>query len=799
MYSDSEFRAALLRISMIRELLTFCVIAKGYRVPPYLSQSFALTEYAEEMIRHMTRRRIPYNEARLICLLELAWTDLLIDVQATDQRELECAIDKQIREQSIYFPFIFGRDLYDRAFEALDIKDGSYRLNLQESLKLLNGTPQGVFQVHNIVTGPFGLMESEEIRYFPPTRDVPLAHCSDVNCRKVHFVYLATSDSAPINKYRRVAVDILKRESDNPSAWGAFLGSLFNEEMKPSQDNLGDPLIPVLGDCFTHLELRNISQWLLDQTQGRLRKTCSKHDMRGRAEDITERLNRSQLMQLCLTVSNRDIGLAIDALVHDGIISVPATEIREPRINVISYGRYNLMAQVGSKGVRTISRSMRLAPLRLRRLIENMYDLSSPQDRQELEWQLRNEESGTLEAKLDSYLATHSPTVIVQTLVLARRSNALTACEFLGLRIEMANDVDFVSHIMWKLGFTSPIGGDSTKDFWRLHEELDRIVRLGASSPTITIAEQLRGVAANYFVALENLLSDSLSFVTWALTSDHIASKRPYIYLAEEDRRVSFGKLDEIAKRFGDHILEYNERTSLFALCRGFQLLSRELEEMLAREASYLRPSASLPRWMKEQDLQRFPFLHTVPFLDLTVSSQENIVNSLQHISKSLVANDVANARNSWLHGGRDAADFSQMRSTLDVIRSTVQTIEDVGFSRVFYTSTTHTTDVYGRSVIEFESPRGFEHSLSAPSPYDWLRMPSAGTLHVMKIARFAEPACVLRFRSRSSSAYVDLWSDFPKRHPSSQRANQGLDQNSNDSDSWAFPGDENPTGQAIA
>jgi hypothetical protein len=771
-----EEQRNILRLMILSEILGYCLIAKDYKPSTHLNNQIKLTEYGHEKVQAFARKRIPIPEARAISFLEFSWIDLLIDHKATDAKLVQEAISKQIKDRSIYYPFIFGRELYDRAYDRLE--PDKLELDLSDTLEFLEGTPQGVFQMHEYVTGPFGLLNSAELRFYQPQRYANLLHCSDTSCHMIHRVHFSTASEAPINKHRIEASRVLQRESEIPSAWASFLSDVFSELTHPARDNTSEPLIPMLGDCLTDAETRALTEWLLDNTNGSLRDVCSNLELRGRASEITTDMGRAELMQLCLTMSDRDIMQGVDTLVHQGTISVPSSEIRQPPINNDSaFGTFRMSAELGSHGLRTRSERMNLAPLRLRSLIEQMYRLSDVGDREELEWQLRAATGDTLEARLENYLLDQSPRSVVQSLVLARKSNAVAACEILRLREGATESEDFISLILWKLGFASPNEGDPHVDFWRLHHEMEKMARLGPGRPLSPSVEEFRGVAANYFVALESALDDALAFTVWALSHDHFTDRRPFVFTPDHQREASYRWLQSAVAHTGDTELKYGEINSLYALCRGFQCLGTELQRLTAERETHRRPAKNVPDWVDQQTLQRFPFRHSIPFLDLTDDSREMLLRSLHEISRLLISDRIYDARNNWLHGGRKDLDFGNVRASLSAIRDAVQLIEDCGFSRTTFATATRRSDGYGRSVTTLRNPRGVTLEVHDPSPFLWLGMPHVGSgVHVMTAACFSAPSDFLRFRSEVMSPFTEMWADYPRRKPQSQKVGHALD-----------------------
>lgn len=775
-YPDEEEQKTIFRLMILSELLSFCLIAREYKPSTNLNNQIKLTSHGQDKVQAFAKKRIPIPEARAICFLEFSWIDLLVDHKATDPQAVQKEIGKQIKDRAIIFPFIFGRELYDKAYEELDPE--KRELDVADTMDFLSGTPQGVFQMHEYVTGPFGLLSSEEIRFYQPQRSANLIHCSDKSCHDLHAVYFSTATEAPINKHRTEAARVLAKESEIPSAWASFLSEVYSKLSNPARENMGETLIPILGDCLTEPEVKELTKWLLDNTRGSLRETCSDLSLRGSAAEIVESMDRAQLMQLCLTMSDRNLMQGIDTLVHQGVIRVPSSEIRVPPINADStFGRFRLMAELGCRGIRTRSGRMNLAPLRLRSLIERMYRLSDVVDREELEWQLRDVDGENLEARLEKYLLDCSPESVVRSLVLARKSNAVAACEILHLREGAAESKDFIPLILWKLGFGSPNEADPHADFWRLHEEMERMARMGPGRPLSPSVEEFRGAAANYFVHLESALDDAIGFTIWALVHDHVTDGRPFIYEPDRQRDRSYRWLQSAIERSGDKDLAYGEKNTLYALCRGFQCLSSELKRIAAERDTYKRESDHLPKWVEHQTLQRFPFSHVVPFLDLTDDSREMILRNLQEISRMLVSERIYDARNSWLHGGKQDLDFGNVRATLSAIRDAVQLVEDCGFLRTNFAIDSRRSDGHGRRVTTVRNPRGVTLNFHEPSPYSWLGLPSVnGGVHVITAACFSAPSNFLRFRSEVSSPFTEMWSDYPRRKPQSQKVGHALD-----------------------
>jgi hypothetical protein len=177
-----------------------------------------------------------------------------------------------------------------------------------------------------------------------------------------------------------------------------------------------------------------------------------------------------------------------------------------------------------------------------------MYRLDDEGDRSELEWQLRHEEAGPLDARLEQHLRKRSPRETVSSLLLARRSNFVVASTSLSLAEDaLANDEDRINSVMWKLGFSVEDMLDPHRDFWRLQGKMVQVARQNPINSGVVDAEEIRRYVLEYFVRLEALLKDAILFTTWALTNDHFASNRSFVYRPSVDEGFSLDVLRQAA------------------------------------------------------------------------------------------------------------------------------------------------------------------------------------------------------------------------------------------------------------
>ena len=127
----------------------------------------------------------------------------LIDTSTSDFNKVVNQFSLDIRARRILLAHRFGRDLYDK-FNDMATGESTQFLESPEVEALLAGTEQGVYQVGALVTGPLGLLESQEQRFLPPSLVLPLWHCSDTGCSALHNVELRGSECPAVSAYKRI-------------------------------------------------------------------------------------------------------------------------------------------------------------------------------------------------------------------------------------------------------------------------------------------------------------------------------------------------------------------------------------------------------------------------------------------------------------------------------------------------------------------------------------------------------------------------------------------------------------------
>jgi len=669
----------------------------------------------------------------------------------------------QILNRDIMFPFTLGRELYDRAADLFE--EERRQLTYEETLNLLDPLPQGVFQVGNLVTGPYGLLESQASRQLEPSLRVPMYTCAEITCNAVHPTFLSTNLNALVNEHRPKLHRLIESKGQS-WAWGQYRSEIEGFSSVRYDDKSQLSIFLTLGDCLSVAELRALVARLMDHTGGAFRKIISVVGLKGSAVDAVGNLERAHIMQLLFLTDEKMIIGNLDEMIYAAEIKIPKGEVRRPVVNAsFGFGTFALSCEINEYGVRIDSKRSEIAPLRLRRLVDKIYPPEDAVARAELDWQLRDVDGESISASLEEYLRFADPREVVQRLLLARRETFNATCADLGMnQTRVSAESRSTNATLWKLGFNIPAESDFNSDFWLSHGRLKNAT--GTLHVSAVVDQRRIGeLAFHYFRDLEGVLDDALAFVTWALTTDHLLTSDPFSYSASHDRVTAFESLESWARKVKDDDLVFGEKNTLYPLCRGFALLSDYLGTLESETAQRQRGVDAFPKYTKYTQLKRFPFQHNVAFLDLTGESRLSITSTLSEVSQHLMKADAPRVRNDHIHFRRSTADLDSIANCLSEVEVAVRKLEVCGFSRLLFHLVARDSDPWGRTIYTLEDLRRREIVFKRPSPYTWLSMPSLGEpQYLMLSAKFAEPNEMLRFRAKLDSPFVEMWTGFPRR-----------------------------------
>ena len=412
-YSDPEWQEKLLDLLSLVGVLRECIIRAEYRPSSDLNAAINLSDAGVQVRTRMaTQEKVNPKDAQLLTLLGVAHIEPLINVQDIDLNELAGAISDEITSGAIVFPLIFGRDLYEKA-TTLFREERDY-LNHEDTLKLLEGREQGVFQAGHYLIGPFGIHRREYYRRLGPVTAIPIQHCSDNACSAVHRIQLTTSIEAGVNKARPALGKVLDQISDEPSEWNGYISDLTEDRFNKYEVDEHVGVEYLIGDAFSDDELRRLVIHAGDEFRKDFHAIPSELGLKGSAKDFTAPLGRSSLLQILFMLDNTTLVKLLDSAVQEGIMIVPADEVRSPRVNrAVRIGAWSLRPQMSRLGVRSLSSDPDLPLLRLSALARTLFDIESADDMNELAWVLRGTTGDTPDEKLAEFLRTSEPSQIV--------------------------------------------------------------------------------------------------------------------------------------------------------------------------------------------------------------------------------------------------------------------------------------------------------------------------------------------------------------------------------------------------
>ena len=162
------------RLMGLVDSLRNSIINDSYTPSEQLSESIKLTAKGHSVARRLSldtpshaksntkRTAAPRftREAQLMCLLELGNGEPLIDLDDIDIEAVRAAISAEFTRGAVRHPYIFGSSLYRKAADLFP--DLLEQLSHQQTMDLLEGTEQGVFQTNEWLSGPKGIYSVRE-------------------------------------------------------------------------------------------------------------------------------------------------------------------------------------------------------------------------------------------------------------------------------------------------------------------------------------------------------------------------------------------------------------------------------------------------------------------------------------------------------------------------------------------------------------------------------------------------------------------------------------------------------------
>ncbi|MBV6684746.1 hypothetical protein KV679_13580 [Bacillus sp. JRC01] len=760
---------SLRTINGIVKFLKESILNNNYKPSSLYGDAICLSTEGEEILKKL----ITEGTADIEIKTELKLAVLLssvrnININHTDVDKLFKAIHEEIKNGRLLFPYVFGRELYDKFYYLYDHPN---RLNHNDTLRLLNDSQNGVFQVDNLISGPFGLLKSQENRNFSPLRTIPIYHCSDTACQNLHQTELSTSSSIIsnyLNKVQEIQRDIPKRNSI-PKLVPLRQRNVFDDS------NL-DELIVLIG-TFPVEELRVLLAYLIDRNK-RIRSHFPTDRVfiqfwQGDGEKIASNLKHAQCLQLIFLCKDIEIVEALEKVIYENKIKIPTTEVRSPHFTKKANRVFKITTECSKYGVRCIINGYKetnTALIRLKNLITMLYSESNNLER--LNWKLRNVNGENFVEKIEKYLLSEDPKNILMNLIFDNPDYVVKTFQYLKY-----GDFEFpfsplkeefvVNKILWKLGFNSMAFPEYLNVFWKRHNQFLKTINVN-DIVSEEDKEIIRSAGVNYFVSLEEILDYSLSFITWSLLADHFLDTN-FVFNLDSARSFMVDKINSYNYSISDSeqlVLDGEGKNTLYPLIKGFTVLSEICEKYLDEKENYKRPTSEYPYYHMKTDIYQFPFEYKIALLNLNESEVRRVISFLKEITITLEANNISNVRNRIKHN-RPINEFpnaEELMNTCEVIDQLIKSMENLGVIPHLYMYAGTEIDQFGRGGTKYKNYQNVPLQLNNNSQYIRCGLPEYNIPQIIiPNIHIKNSIDKLRFYYQERTLYSVFWENYPK------------------------------------
>lgn len=751
----------------LRSYLRNALLAKDYKASPEWEHIVALSPAGEEALQ--LSAAVPNQELARADILMATFClffhhELFVDCAKCDLKALRELVNIEMLSGNLRWPHRFGRLLYDKFNDSYS-GDRTDHLLPDEALALVEGTPQGVYQVGRLVSGPLGLIEAACARYIPPTRSPVLWHCSDPGCQSAHTANLLPAE-VPLVRMVRDVRKVLDVQLGPSSEWTHPYADLLGADI-PREPYTYYDVCTVIADCIVNEERSSLLTAALSGGNGiPLREVLGKPPRKrtagqGAPEALAKALGEAEQLQLLFLLKDCDLIGLIDQCVTHGIIRVPLAEIRRAKVAPRTYSRIPT-SRLSSLGIRC-SGSEPL--LDFCALLWEAY--SSSGGTSELNWRLRNRLASGTQNMLMDYLCKNEPSTVVNELILASEPVTKAICEKLNFSVEDIGDTRFVDRLLWKLGFDLPRFSDTLALLRRRLEIFNQELLAVGTFRGERDRERIRSAGVNLFVSVEEFLEQIICFNVWLLASDHFLGTK-FRYDANAAKRKVRDVLGR-SLRSGEVEVTWNSEDAntlgpLMAYLNGTTSWTKAL--LGSRREALIRPEADLPDFA-ENKFRVFPFQHTALWADSDLGCLERLSNDFAGIVTRIARSNLAAIRNGLDHQ-RDEADFPKIDEMLAFVAHFREAVDIADVNRFFpkeFWLENSNEDRFGRQEFEFKDYLGRSHVFFGPSFVHGI--PGAAQDTPLLIAPgnllgFANAEIV--FTLREKSVFSQYWEGYPRR-----------------------------------
>jgi hypothetical protein len=760
------------RLTDVHALSTYwgnAVFPKDYCADPEWPNIVALSSEGEQVFEEHKQLISGAQPSDLLLALFriLAHHDLLIDWKRSDIHAITLLLERELLAEKIRLPFRFGRVLYDR-FNDVYHSNRTDHLVPDDTRQLLEGTPQGVYQLNRYVSGPLGILEADEPRWIPPGLALPLWHCSDTGCSALHNVYLMPSE-IPVRQAFQTLNQNLMAKYGPPSEWQFVLDRLHCRNGwitgRPYYD-----LPVVIGDCFLDEErTKLLVAALMGPHSELLRKALSrsprkKSDGSGPAAELASRLSPAAQLELLMLMSDAALIELLDSCIDNQILKIPLGEVRSAKLRPPTIRHRDSRTEVSSLGVR----SPRENPIvHLSATVWRAYEHCGLMT--ELEWRVHGDSGRPLKETFVAFIRDRGPLEALKELVLASGAVTQAVCADLETSIAHASPHQPIGpeRLLWKLGFDPMQFDDSIRRFRSRLKDFNECVLETTPVQTEDDREKIRSIGVNLFVSVEDFLDRLISFNVWLLASDHFLETKYWFDISKARYVVPMILGDQLDIGSTKVTWSVQGENSLGVL---FRYLSESVKWMESLDEvnrdQLLRPDEDLPHFAEDR-YRPFPFRHKQLWADTDVSGLRNYREGYRSIARLLEQANVAEVRNGLDHY-REGHNFPGSDALLACVARLQQTLELADVHRFFpkaFWLHRWTEDRFGMTQYECLDYANRMVQLYGPLLVSGLPKPDSDTPMLIAPGNLLGlPHSTLGFHLREKSKYSTYWDEYPRK-----------------------------------
>jgi hypothetical protein len=740
---------------------------EGYRASDDWKSVLILSDYGKRSLSNLQPSLSDFPQADVLLALfaKFFHHELFFDFQKVESLNVRQILERELLQERLRLPYRFGRLLYDR-FNDTYLDTRTDHLMGREAERLLQGSPVGVFQLDKLISGPLGIIDSQESRWAPPTLNLPLWHCSDTGCNSLHQVKLVEPSVPAVEALSRIE-KLMSDRFGPPSDWRSTLTRL-HRGLEPSPRAYID-LPASIADCILGRERTVLlTSALLGPNRDQLRRVVGspprqKREAEGSAREIASRLTCEAQLQLLMVLRDVDLVGLIDDVLIAKQIRVPLGEIRE-----LTYGTPRLPKDSGSQISALGIRSTRQNPVvNLTCAIRRVYQRLGHAN--ELAWRVRGGAGGSLDEALVAFVRNRGPAVAVRELILSSAAITAAVCDDVQVPVKYASGADdlAIDRLLWKLGFDPMQFDDSIERFHRRLAEFKETILANSPIAGEDARSRVREKGVNVFVSLEDFLDRLIAYNIWLLSSDHFIGTK-LMFSPDDARRAVAQTLGESLPS-GDTTLTWkvDGENPLGTLLRYLRAATDWVQGLPAMDPTSLRRAEDdLPHFADDPSLP-FPFRHVALWADSSRNELRSYAEAFGRIVKLIEESEPAAIRN-----GLDHYRESERFPAIDKLLACVTRIEealglaDAGrfLPKVFWLFS-RGSDRFGTRQYEFRDYAGGRVPLYGPDLVSALGNVDYESAYLLAPGNLlGTPNSSLIFQLREPSEFSSYWKDYPRR-----------------------------------